>query len=723
MARFIASLAVIASFAGATSPTLVPSPLPSATAEGLFFSAYVEGSSNDKAMGIYNPTGEHVILDRFAIADCFNGCTEEGLFEHFSPFPSGAGIESGAEYILCDLEAKDPDVTAMCADRRQFMGNGDDAFQLVRCGDVCPLCDKDCTDLQIVDSIGIFASEQVSLGWDACGIPAATKDHSLFRLPTICRGALWEDSSGSSGAPCEWVVSGPNQGFAQLGFHTTANCSDDGGRTTPRPSSEPIPAPTATLPPPAPVEMCASRPSGPYGDRRQNSTRLRLAHWNMDFLMLPTIDTTGSFQCPCPHTSCSSGECSGNCCGWGRVDAVAHLRYVATQLSVLDADIVHVVEVGDCGVLRELLSLLPPGHGYVPYMVQNRDTFTGQHVGLLSRIDPIEDVRFLTATAPYPVSATSPVTATASACATGPGHLSGSQGVTKNLVARFQIPGMETPVTIVGLHLLAIPDSFERCGKREAQALVGAWEAAAAIERGDEVIVVGDMNDFDGAVPQASGIEPVTNVLQILRSPGALRNIVELVPQPERYSEWWDQNGNCVDDGVNPVESSNEYSMLDHMLLSDGLWDSIIPGTAKVHRGWQHGMCLADGGLYSDHWPLLVDLNIGSENQADNAEFQRSTCDISSQVDALRASIAITVVLSVLVIIGVISLAPDIAPHVLWLRGRFARSSAIFSRARGDDEDSDVAGEVVMSSIHPSLQGHIEKEMKSHVARLPVAVV
>jgi hypothetical protein len=46
--------------------------------------------------------------------------------------------------------------------------------------------------------------------------------------------------------------------------------------------------------------------------------------------------------------------------------------------------------VGDCGVLREVLDLLPPGHGYNPYLVRNDDTATGQHVGLLSRIDPIE---------------------------------------------------------------------------------------------------------------------------------------------------------------------------------------------------------------------------------------------------------------------------------------------------------------------------------------------
>ena len=56
----------------------------------------------------------------------------------------------------------------------------------------------------------------------------------------------------------------------------------------------------------------------------------------------------------------------------------------------------------------------------------------------------------------------------ASACATGSG-LSGTTGLTKHLTARLWPEGLDRPMTLVGLHLLAVPDATDRCAKREAQ--------------------------------------------------------------------------------------------------------------------------------------------------------------------------------------------------------------------------------------------------------------
>ena len=38
--------------------------------------------------------------------------------------------------------------------------------------------------------------------------------------------------------------------------------------------------------------------------------------------------------------------------------------------------------------LAQLLALLPEGHGYVPYLAFGADTYLGQNVGLLTRVDP-----------------------------------------------------------------------------------------------------------------------------------------------------------------------------------------------------------------------------------------------------------------------------------------------------------------------------------------------
>lgn len=124
----------------------------------------------------------------------------------------------------------------------------------------------------------------------------------------------------------------------------------------------------------------------------------------------------------------------------------------------------------------------------------------------------------------------------------------------------------------------------------------------------------------------SSGIGPVTNAFAILHNatnyepntdgdwggPVKMRNVVELLPTENRFSEWWDQvalvsgtlsiwtpmifarleilswhvvlkprshgpftswlsqNGDCVDDGSSSIESKNERSMLDHILLRFG---------------------------------------------------------------------------------------------------------------------------------------------------------
>lgn len=188
--------------------------------------------------------------------------------------------------------------------------------------------------------------------------------------------------------------------------------------------------------------------------------------------------------------------------------------------------------------------MLPEGHGYIPYMVANKDSFTGQHVGLLTKVDPIEDVVYGAGKVPYPVDSTVSeaygVVAHPSECALNSAAGSGTQGVTKNLKARIWPTGLDAPISIIGLHLLAVPDGTDRCGKREAQAHVAAIMAAQSLSTGDDVIVIGDMNDFDNIALQQSEVKPVTNVLAILRngSTPPMHNVIELIPQADRYSEW-----------------------------------------------------------------------------------------------------------------------------------------------------------------------------------------
>jgi hypothetical protein len=305
--------------------------------ETLFFSAYIEGSGYNKAYSIYNPTGNAISLNQYAVVSRVNY-----EFNSWNNFTQNAILNSGTDYVICDEKCENSEINSVCNEERTYMHNGDDAYYLVQCDETCGICDEHCINYQVVDMIGNFSSRGAPT-WEVCGTSGATAEHSLFRKPSVCEGSDWSTSSSVVG--CEWDIGARNTGFEKLGFHETTNCTDNGGRSTHRPTSAPVVTPTMEMVVVA-AEMCPEAPAQ-HEDRRTNKNVLKIAQWNMDFLMLPNIETTGSFQCPCATVGCADTSCSdcANCCGWGRVESRAHLRYVALELLKLNADVIHVAEV------------------------------------------------------------------------------------------------------------------------------------------------------------------------------------------------------------------------------------------------------------------------------------------------------------------------------------------------------------------------------------------
>ena len=238
-------------------------------------------------------------------------------------------------------------------------------------------------------------------------------------------------------------------------------------------------------------------------------------------------------------------------------------------------------------------------------------------------------------------------------------------------------------------------------------------------------MVLGDMNDFDGSplATQASGIPPVTTVLEVLRnasdfgqlrqSAGAvrLRSILELVPQEQRFSEWWDQDGDCADGGVSADPKRNEKSMLDHLLLSDdGLWASVVQGSAHVYNSDWSPACLRDGGLYSDHWPLSVVINTTSAVLATTAaDGRRDGSNGCAPVAASRDAAAVSAAVLGVLLVAAVALSPRIAPAVdaACSRAAAARggSRLRFARALGaeeEDEDDSKGSGIAMGALRTS---------------------
>jgi len=304
----------------------------------------------------------------------------------------------------------------------------------------------------------------------------------------------------------------------------------------------------------------------PTADTVEGSTdsTFRIVAYNAEWLFDGVDDPSGS-----PWTSPKAAQ--------------AHLEAVADVLRPLDADFVSLAEVEDAQALARLNRLL--GGGYVPVFVQGTDTATGQDVAALSKAAPSRSPRRSDARVAYPV----------------PGSLlscgTGDSGVSKHYIADVVID--DANVTLVGVHFRAFPDQCKESAQREAQAAVIADVVRSALAQGREVVVLGDLNDYDADVPDAAGNRHDSRVLRILkdldpaREGDELVNVCAQVPPAERYTHWYDRDRDGVDDG------GRERSQIDFVLVSHTLADRVTY-VAIDHTSPE--------GTASDHWPVVVDI-------------------------------------------------------------------------------------------------------------------
>jgi predicted extracellular nuclease len=175
--KTLAVLIVVASLAGFA-------PAASAQATSLFFSEYVEGSSNNKALEIYNGTGAPVDLaaEGYKIQIFFNGNTSAGTTIMLS-----GTIADGGVYVVADDGADGAILAAADQTSTSSFFNGNDAVALVKGTDN-------------VDVIGQIGFAPPSDEWGSGDV--STKDNTLRRRPAFCAG----DSNGGNafGPSMEW---------------------------------------------------------------------------------------------------------------------------------------------------------------------------------------------------------------------------------------------------------------------------------------------------------------------------------------------------------------------------------------------------------------------------------------------------------------------------------------------------------------------------------------
>ena len=280
-------------------------------------------------------------------------------------------------------------------------------------------------------------------------------------------------------------------------------------------------------------------------------------------------------------------NCPGSGCTWvNETEAQKHIQTVGSVVSILQPDIMNVCEVEGCDELNLLRYQVENGTGYQVYLKQGTDTATGQNVGLMTKWSPLTNFTRTEVRMTYPLEG--------SMC--GYDGEPGTVGVSKHYITEYVFYGR--PTLFIGLHLLAYPEDVTRCAEREAQAQI--IQNVIATYKG-EVIVLGDFNDFDGRVLDANRNIPFSRVLDILKGIDGeqkgmyeLRSAAEKMPEVERFSDWWDENEDCV-------STANEFSMIDYVLVTPFLFDNIK--SAFVYHGYDE-FC---GKYNSDHYPFVVD--------------------------------------------------------------------------------------------------------------------
>lgn len=173
-------------------------PVVQAAAADLFISEYIEGSSNNKALEIYNGTGGPIDLaaDGYKIEMYFNGSVTAGLTLNLSGI-----LHNGDVYVIAHSSA-DPAILAV-ADLTNGSGffNGDDAIVLK----------KGTAILDVIGQVGLDPGTEWGSGL------ASTADNTLVRKSSINQGD--SDSSDVFDPSGEWDGYATNT-FDYLGWHT-----------------------------------------------------------------------------------------------------------------------------------------------------------------------------------------------------------------------------------------------------------------------------------------------------------------------------------------------------------------------------------------------------------------------------------------------------------------------------------------------------------------------
>lgn len=176
---------------------------------GLFFSEYIQGSSFNKAIEIYNGTGSSVGLSDYAVVISYSGSSNPREVVLSGTLLNGEvyviAYPAASTTILTEADMTDTDINFSGNDYLSlvFDSNGDDVFDSAS---------------ETIDVIGVLG-EDPGVGWDVAGVIEATEGHTLIRKANVVIGNTnWATSAGFNTDNSEWIVL-PENSFGFIGSH------------------------------------------------------------------------------------------------------------------------------------------------------------------------------------------------------------------------------------------------------------------------------------------------------------------------------------------------------------------------------------------------------------------------------------------------------------------------------------------------------------------------
>jgi plastocyanin/DNA/RNA endonuclease YhcR with UshA esterase domain len=162
----------------------------------IFFSEYIEGSSNDKALEVYNPSNSAINLSGYSIVLFSNGNTTPGNTFNFP----NINLASGDVYVIANPSASTAIASVADTTSSVTFFNGDDALVLFKNADT----------LDIIGEVGVDPGSSWPVG------SGSTQNHTLVRQLAVDAGTTdWSVSSS------QWDVY-PSGTSTFLGAHSSS---------------------------------------------------------------------------------------------------------------------------------------------------------------------------------------------------------------------------------------------------------------------------------------------------------------------------------------------------------------------------------------------------------------------------------------------------------------------------------------------------------------------